>query len=282
MNLGWPVTPGRYVVGNKSSCVAICTLASIDLIDKLKDYLNEIAIVGKAVTENIGIEKIVLNIISNPNIRFIILCGRESYGHYVGQAIISLIENGVEEDGRIKGAKGPLATLKNLSKEQIETFRKQIKAIDLIGCEEIEKIMKKVRECIENNPGPFEGFVKLEKLEPIVAWHDERKDVVLDPKGFFTIVVDREKERIIVEHYTAEWDENKSFEDWKKCLKSHRLNKIIVGKNAEEICHTILREGLLSRFEHAAYLGRELQKAEIALKYNLPYEQDKEIILKRR
>ena len=40
------------------------------------------------------------------------------------------------------------------------------------------------------------------------------------------------------------------------------------------------KEELVSRFDHAAYLGRELQKAEVALKNRLEYTQDEEIVLR--
>jgi len=48
----------------------------------------------------------------------------------------------------------------------------------------------------------------------------------------------------------------------------------IIGRNAKEVLDTILRLGLVSSLEHAAYLGRELAKAEIALSLKKSYEQD--------
>ncbi|MEM7821501.1 MAG: tetrahydromethanopterin S-methyltransferase subunit A [Candidatus Aenigmatarchaeota archaeon] len=276
MNQEWPVLPGRYKVLNKQSCVAVCTLSSLELIEKINS--EKIAIVGKAVTENIGIERIVKNIVSNPLIRFLIVCGEEPKGHYVGQALKCLVENGVDGEGKIIGAIGAMPYLKNLKNEEIELFRKQVKIVDLIGCEKLEEILNKVEECVKNNPGPFDSSIKVEIIKPIKATHEEAKDVVLDPKGFFTIFLKQEDGKIVVEHYTAEWDEEelKRYDgEWRRCMKSHKLNKIIEGKTAEEICHTIIREGLVSRLEHAAYLGRELQKAENALKNRTPYEQDK-------
>jgi tetrahydromethanopterin S-methyltransferase subunit A len=279
MTMKWPSAAGRYYTGNENSCVAVCTLASIDLLEKFKDseHLDKISIVGKAVTENIGIEKIVQNIVANPNIRFLILCGQESHGHCVGQAITCLIESGVDEEGKIIGARGPMPTVKNLTKEQIENFKNQVEIVDLIGCEDIDKILEHVNMCHGKKLGKFESEIKTEEIKPIEAYHDEMKDVALDPKGFFIILLDRDNGEIVVEHYTAEWDEEamkKYSGNWGACMKSQKLNKIIRGKTAAEISHTIVREGLVSRLEHAAYLGRELQRAEKALKENLPYEQD--------
>lgn len=51
----------------------------------------------------------------------------------------------------------------------------------------------------------------------------------------------------------------------------------IIGSKAKEIVDTAIRYNLLSRLEHAAYLGRELMKAEIALLLKKNYIQDREL-----
>jgi len=51
-------------------------------------------------------------------------------------------------------------------------------------------------------------------------------------------------------------------------------NNAIVGSTAKEILDTIIERGLISRLDHAAYLGRELMKAELALKFKRSYSQD--------
>lgn len=48
----------------------------------------------------------------------------------------------------------------------------------------------------------------------------------------------------------------------------------IAGLTAKEVLDTIIRLGLVSRLDHAAYLGRELMKAELALKLGRSYSQD--------
>lgn len=49
---------------------------------------------------------------------------------------------------------------------------------------------------------------------------------------------------------------------------------VIKGRSAEEICYEIIERGLASELTHAAYLGRELQKAELALRTGKGYQQD--------
>ncbi len=52
---------------------------------------------------------------------------------------------------------------------------------------------------------------------------------------------------------------------------------VIKGRTAREILQTAIDLGLVSRLDHAAYLGRELEKAEIALKLGRCYMQDEEL-----
>lgn len=94
---------------------------------------------------------------------------------------------------------------------------------------------------------------------PVIRAHyDSRKEWKMDPKGFFTIKPYPEEQMIRVRYYGED----------------HALKLSIEGANAEEIYVTIVREGLVSTLEHAAYVGCELMKAEIAMKKNLPYVQD--------
>ncbi len=53
-------------------------------------------------------------------------------------------------------------------------------------------------------------------------------------------------------------------------------DRSITGATAKEMLDTIIELGLVSRLDHAAYLGRELMKAELALKFNRSYSQDDE------
>ena len=85
-----------------------------------------------------------------------------------------------------------------------------------------------------------------------------KREFKLDPKGFFKIFVD--KSEIVAVLYAG------------------RDPKIVIrGKTAEEICDEIIERGLIDEIEHAAYLGRELQKAEIAMRSGRSYLQEKEL-----
>ena len=87
-----------------------------------------------------------------------------------------------------------------------------------------------------------------------------------DPKGFFVIHIDKKKNKKIVEH----------FDNVKKAnsVVTGKLTKIFEGTDAEEISKKITEEGLVSQLSHAAYLGRELQRAETALRIDAEYVQE--------
>src|SRR5438270_9031255 len=95
----WPVVSGRYIIGNPDRSVAICTLASSDLVDQI-GARDEIAIVGRLYTLNLGLEKLVWNVIANPAIRFLILCGDDTASP-ISQGIVQLHAQGFDAEHRI-------------------------------------------------------------------------------------------------------------------------------------------------------------------------------------
>ena len=107
---------------------------------------------------------------------------------------------------------------------------------------------------------------KIEKR--ISARYDKIKDWVMDPKGYFLISVDKEKKLLRVGYCKFSKLENPPVND---------LVVEITGKTAIEIVNTLIRENYISSLQHAADMGIELNKAELALKYNLKYIQDKDL-----
>ena len=54
---------------------------------------------------------------------------------------------------------------------------------------------------------------------------------------------------------------------------------IINGKSAIEIVNTLIEKKFVSTLQHAADMGIELNKAELAMKYKFKYIQDKDLIV---
>ena len=160
---GWPVINGDYVVGDPESPVAAATLASH--IEQIPVDAGA-AIAGPCKTENLGIEKMMANLISNPNIRFLVLCGSEVQGHITGQSIEALHANGVDPEKRkIVDATGAIPFIENIPDEGIERFQQQLEIVSIIDTEDAAAIQSKVKECIEKDPGAFEEEAMVVKVE---------------------------------------------------------------------------------------------------------------------
>jgi tetrahydromethanopterin S-methyltransferase subunit A len=135
----WPIVKGDYTVGNPRSRIAVVTLAS------QISPSPEAAIWGSSKTENLGVEKIIVNIISNSNIRYILVCGVESRGHLAGHSLLAIHANGIDEKGRIVGSEGAIPFIENISREAVKRFQKQVVLLDRIGLTDLDEIMKIVK-----------------------------------------------------------------------------------------------------------------------------------------
>ena len=149
---GWPIIQGDYHTGDANSPVAVITMGSH--LDETAICAAGAALAGSCKTENLGIEKVVANIISNPNIRFILLCGTEVKGHLTGQSWTAMHENGVE-GGKIVGSKGAIPFLENLTAEHIKRFQEQVELVNLMETEDLGQISAKIAELTARDPGAF-------------------------------------------------------------------------------------------------------------------------------
>jgi len=141
----WPITSGDYEIGDTNSSVAVVTLASDYSAWGLKNY----AICGTCFTANFGIEKIITNVLANPNINCLLICGAES-AHFAGQSMIALAENGVSTmagSRKIVGSKSPLPYLNEIPMTAISRFLREVKIIDLIGNKDPATIQKAIDSC---------------------------------------------------------------------------------------------------------------------------------------
>jgi tetrahydromethanopterin S-methyltransferase subunit A len=150
---GWPVIKGEFDVGDAKSCVAVATAGSHFSQFPIKAGA---AIAGPFKTENLGIEKIVANVISNPNIRFVIICGSEVKGHISGDALECLHKYGLKE-GRIVNAKGAIPFIENLDDKAVKRFQEQVQTVYMIDVEDEAKITAAIKDCIAKDPGAFAG-----------------------------------------------------------------------------------------------------------------------------
>lgn len=260
---GWPPVVGEYFVLDKTAPIAVSTLASVQLAEDLAHRKpNGLAIVGKTETENIGIDKVIKNVVSSPTLRYLIVAGVDSKGHLAGKTLLALAENGVDENRRVVGSPGKRPILHNVSLPAIQAFRAQVQVIDMMGCASSDEISVRIEELSQQvTTGCSEGggklSVSISTTAKIIA--TEPSEVVkMDKAGYFVIMPLVDKSVINVEHYAYD----------------NSLLRIIEGTTARAIYNTIISNGWVTELSHAAYLGKELVKAELSLQYGFKYIQD--------
>ena len=98
--------------------------------------------------------------------------------------------------------------------------------------------------------------------------YDRIRDWKMDPKGYFLIRIDKECNLIRVGYCI-----------FSKLNKDpiHDMIAEVTGITALEIVNTLIKKDFISTLQHAADMGIELHKAELALKYNFEYIQDKDL-----
>ena len=154
---------GDYTICSLHGCVAVVLLQV--------DYKppHEIALYGPLKTENIGIEKIIANVISNPHIRYLIICGDDIKGHRPGESLIALHKFGIDDNHRIINAPGAIPYIENLTNEALTRFYKQITIINMIGIVDTHEIDKATKECIAHTPPSFgEPYIAI-RIKPEVT-----------------------------------------------------------------------------------------------------------------
>jgi tetrahydromethanopterin S-methyltransferase subunit A len=146
----WPIAKGDFINGDPNNCVAVVTMGSH--LDEQGICAAGAAICGSCKTENLGIEKVIANIISNPNIRFLLTCGTEVKGHLSGNTMKALHKNGVK-DGRVVGAEGAIPFIENLKDDAIKRWQEQVTIVDIMETEDFGKIKAKIDELKAQDPG---------------------------------------------------------------------------------------------------------------------------------
>lgn len=284
----WPPVEGEYTIIDKSAPVAVSTLASAKLEERLVKAKPEgLCIIGKTETENIGIDKIVKNVISNPAISQIIIAGKDPEGHQSGKTLLALWKNGVNKDMRVTGSKGRRPILKNVSSPEIKKFREQVQMVDMIGSENTRAIVKTIRElALKSSPAncapscgchdqsammPQPVVIGIKQASASGRYGDDTtsrisritakkhgKNIKLDKAGYFVILPSKKNKTILVEHYSYD----------------NKLLREIKGKASRDIYFTIINNKWVTELSHAAYIGKELARAELAIKKGFKFVQD--------
>lgn len=243
---------GDVIVGDMNSAIGVCTLWSNK--EKIASHLDDKFFVCGNLYSADGINYIIRNIFAHPQIRYLVLCGFDLSG--TGDKLAALFSDGVDSEHRIKGTNFRLD--KNIPKEGIDLLARSVNLIDMRAAS-VEEVRKKAEELSQLPSKPFTTPREFPFAEQAVDVDEMGREALrLDPAGAFHITVESD---IVATHYTTEGEKTKS----------------IRGNDPKKILDEIIRERLVTQLSHAAYLGRELEKAHIALRTGKKYVQDEEL-----
>lgn len=253
--------PAAVHLGSSRGWVAICTLADRELPARLalaaglsRAVRPAVGLVGPLLSIPRGLERLVTNLAARPAIQSLLVCGRDPRGVPVREAVRRLWGAGLTPTGRIRGLPR-LAPLRNLDPRSIALVRSRVRLTDLGPTRRLDRILREV----ERIPRRRErGARHVPRAVTVQAPALTPRDHGLDPAGYFLVLAPTSDGRICCEHYR----------------RDGTLTRRFLGRDAAGLCHAILQRRLPGTLAHAAYLGRELQKAEDALGAGVPYSQD--------
>ena len=161
----WPLYyRDELIVGNPKSNVAICTLWTKKelFLDLPKE---EFTVIGNLRT-TYGINPLIKNILANPRIRYIVVCGEDLMK--TGDILVNFFINGISEDYQVIGTQAYID--RNIPRDAIETLRKNVRVIDLRDEKNLEKLKEKISNILSKISREEEPFSK-----PMIIGEKERE-----------------------------------------------------------------------------------------------------------
>ncbi|MFC1598004.1 thymidylate synthase [Patescibacteria group bacterium] len=143
----WPIYYAEnLILGNEDSSVGVATLWTPKEAFAQKLKASTYKAIGQLYS-NDGINPILRNVLSNPTIRTIILCGQDRIGS--ADSLAKLVENGVNDKGEVIG-KEEAKVEAEIPKQAIDLFRKNVDIVDMRGVLKSDEVQAKIDKCKQN------------------------------------------------------------------------------------------------------------------------------------
>lgn len=255
----WPFVPGRYYLADPTAPVIVVMPENDTLADTLSALsVRGLCMVSASCRSVSDVVNLIRNVEANLAVRSIILAGADNDRSYPAVEALSAIfddDQGISEKARriAHDARGKLKAF------DFAALQKRVEVVNMLHCADVDKIVAGIIKHGSEGQRPDAGF--------IVQGHDTTLGIprVIAPTGMAheyhadkagTFVIGTDKKSIVVEHYNSRGE----------------LLRLVQGASARDLSILLIRNGWVSRLDHAAYLGRELTLAEIALREGVPYE----------
>ena len=256
----WPFVWGRYYVLDETAPVIVVMPDNEALAEDLAALsVRELCMVSASCRSTSDVEKLIRNVDGNLSVHCLLLAGGNEKDYPGIEALSRLFGSSGEASKKaaalVHSVRGKLRDL------DFDALQKRVRIVDMLTCVDLDKIISAVNKYGSEEVRPNTGFLvqghdSTIGIERVIAPSNISYDLQIDKAGEY--VVRAEKKSILVEHYNSKGE----------------LLRIVEGTTARDVCITLIRNGWVSRLDHAAYLGRELTLAEAAMKQGLPYEQN--------
>ncbi|EKD49428.1 MAG: hypothetical protein ACD_63C00148G0010 [uncultured bacterium] len=139
----------KLYIGNPKSPVGLITLWSVK--EKIcKEIPKQSFRVAGQLYSKRGINFLIRNIFANPEVRYIVVCGRDETK--TGKILLDFARKGIDKNFKICGS--DFSIDKNIPRKDIDLLRKKVEFVDLIGKDDPKVIAKALAGCSKLS-GPF-------------------------------------------------------------------------------------------------------------------------------
>jgi tetrahydromethanopterin S-methyltransferase subunit A len=255
----WPFFPGRYYLIDDTAPVIVVMPDNEMLAETLSALsVQGLCMISPSCRSASDVEKLTRNVEANLAVRRIVLVGGDEGKDYPAlEALCAIFDDdeGISEKARriAHRARGKLKTF------DFAALQKRVDVINMLDCVEVDKIIAGIVKHASEGQRPDTGFVvqgydSTLGVQRVIAPTSISHDYQHDKAGKF--IIGTVENAIVVEHYNSKGE----------------LLRLVQGGSARDLCIMLIRNGWVSRLDHAAYLGRELALAEIALEQGATYE----------
>jgi len=261
----WPFIPGRYRLFDATAPIVIVGSSAEDLAQNLAALETPgICMVATQCRGAADIEKLVRNIAANLSIQNVVVVGEPEADAPALGALLAVLGTDLELSAAgkelLRKVKGRLQDV------DLGAVSRKVRAVNMLGSADIDKVVAKVSELASEANRPNTGFRTSggkddDGIERVLAASNIAYETQKDKAGNFYISVQGKK--IVVEHFSPK----------------NELLRVIEGQSARDLCITLIRNGWVSKLDHAAWLGRELLRAELAMHAGAQFVPDRTVTL---
>lgn len=261
----WPFIPGRYRVFDATAPVVIAGGDAEALARNLAALeTSGVCMVATHCRSAADVEKLLRNIAANLSVHSVVVVGDPATESPAASAILALLGKGNELSSDAKELARKVTS--RLEDVDVDALRRQVRAVDMLSGADTDKVVAKISELASEANRPNTGFRTPSQkdddgVERVLAASGISYEPQKDKAGNFYISVQNKK--IVVEHFSPK----------------NELLRVIEGNGARDLCITLIRNGWVSKLDHAAWLGRELLRAELAMHSGSEFVADRTVTL---